>query len=103
MLLAQDVHDQQGRLLMPRDTALTDRHLRAFELWGILAVQVQQAGAESGPPELVITPEELAQAEALVSARLAHNDLTHPMIATLFRICTEREARRLALLRHRHA
>jgi hypothetical protein len=101
MVLAEDVRDQQGRLLIPAETALTDRHLRAFQLWGIASVRVKGAGVEEvGPPPL--SPELLAEAEATMAVRLRHNDPAHPMIAELRRCCVQDEARRLAEER-RHA
>lgn len=95
MVLAEPVHDAQGRLLMPRDTELGDRHLRAFQLWGIMSVKILGPGStEPEPPP--ISPENLARAEALVRERFRHNDLEHPLIAAIVRICVLREARRLA-------
>ena len=95
MILGEDVHDAQGRLLMPKGTALTDRHLRAFQLWGILAVGI--CGPEGDePPAARISPELLAQAEGLIRPRFRNNDPGHPLIAVLMAICALREARRLA-------
>lgn len=95
MVLADAVHDGQGRLLIQQETELTDRHLRAFQLWGIVSVKIlAAAGAEPEPPP--ISPEILARAEETVRARFRHNDLQHPLIAAVFRLCVMREARRLA-------
>ena len=96
MLLAEEVRDQQGRLLMPAGTELTERHLRAFQLWGIFNVRIRSADGESDPAEIPVTPAELAEGEALVLARLRDTDPAHPLIAELVRLCAEREARRLA-------
>jgi hypothetical protein len=95
MILDEDVHDAQGRLLMPKGTVLTDRHLRAFQLWGILAVGIRGPEGEE-PPAPRISPELLAQAEALIRPRFRNNDPAHPLIAVLIVTCTLREARRLA-------
>jgi hypothetical protein len=95
MILAEDVHDQQGRLLMPSGTALTERHLRAFQMWGILTVKVRGAGEEEAP-ELVISPETLAEADARVRERLRQHDLTSPVIAEILQFAVQREARRIA-------
>lgn len=96
MLLAEDVRDQQGRLLMPAATELTDRHLRAFQLWGILGVKIRRPGEEPEDAMLQVAPELRAQAEVNVRERLRHNDPADPVMAELQRICVEREGQRLA-------
>lgn len=95
MVLAENVNDAQGRLLVPQGTELTDRHLRAFQLWGILGVRVRGPEGEE-PPAPPISPECLAEAEARVRARFCTSPLAHPVLAELLRICTLREAGRLA-------
>ena len=94
-VLGENVHDAQGRLLMPAGTELTERHLRAFQLWGIMAVRVRGAeGEEAGVPE--VSAEALAAAMERIIPRFAHNDLRHPLIAVLVEGCAYREARRAA-------
>lgn len=95
MVLADEVRDQQGRLLMPSGTELTDRHLRAFQLWGILSVRIT-SGDASEPAEPPVSAADLEAARALVTGRLRHTDAAHPFIAELVQLCTLREARRLA-------
>jgi hypothetical protein len=102
MTLAEDVHDQLGRLLLPGGTALTERHLRAFQMWGILTVKVRGAG-EAEAPEPVISPEILAQAEARVLARLRQQDLTSPVIQEVIRFTVQRESRLIATGDRPHA
>jgi hypothetical protein len=102
MILMEDVHDQQGRLLIPSGTALTDRHLRAFQMWGILSVKVGGTG-EDEPPELVISPEILAEAETRVRERLRQNDLESPVILEILRFAVQREARLIAAGERSHA
>ena len=96
MVLADEIRDQQGRLLMPAGTELTTRHLRAFQLWGILSVRITSGDTGAEPAEPPLTPEELEAGRALVLARLRDTDPSHPFIAELVQLCTVREARRLA-------
>ncbi len=102
MILAEDVHDQQGRLLLPTGSELTDRHLRAFQMWGILTVKVRGAGEEAAP-DPVISPEILAEAERRVRERMHHNDLALPVIAEIVRFAVQREARLIAAGDRPHA
>jgi hypothetical protein len=95
MVLGENVQDSQGRLLMPVGTELTERHLRAFQLWGIMSVRVRGAdGEEPGAPE--VSPEALTAARDRVLPRFVHNDIHHPLIAALLDLCVRREARRAA-------
>lgn len=96
MMLAEDVRDQQGRLLMPAATELTERHLRAFQLWGILGVKIRRPGEVEEPRELAVAPELLAEAEQIVRERLRHNNPSDPVIAELQRICVARVGQKLA-------
>lgn len=103
MVLAEEVRDQQGRLLMPAGTELTERHLRAFQLWGIRSVRVFGAGGSQGDPVPELTPAQLAEGEAIVRARFQLHDLRHPLIAELLRLAGRREAVRLAAEARGHA
>ena len=91
MVLGEDVHDTQGRLLIPAGTELTARHLRAFQLYGRISVRIRGADAEPEPSP--ISPEELAAAEARILPRFRHNALSHPVVAALLRWCVTAEAR----------
>jgi len=95
MVLGESVHDGQGRLLMSAGTELTERHLRAFQLWGVMAVKIRgAAGEEEALPD--ISPEAIAAARDRILPRFARNDLQHPLIAVLVDECARREAGRLA-------
>jgi hypothetical protein len=95
MILVESVHDSQGRLLIQQGTELTGRHLRAFQLWGILSVRVRgPEGEESDPAP--ISAAILAAAEAGIRPRFRQNDIGHPLIAVLLHGAILREARRLA-------
>lgn len=91
MILGEDVHDAQGRLLIPSGTELTARHLRAFQMYGMTAVRIRSADALVEPA--AISEAELAEAEARVLPRFRHNDRSHPVIAALLHWCTQAEAR----------
>ncbi len=101
MLLAENVHDQQGRLLLPSGTELTERHLRAFQMMGVVTVKIRGSGEDSQEP--VISPEIRAEAEVRVRERLRNHDLDHPVIAEILRFAIEREARLIAAGERPHA
>lgn len=94
--VVEDVYDQQGRLLMSAGTELTERHLRACQLWGITMIRVR---AEGLPGEAVAagpTPEQLAVAESEARQHFRNTDQTHPLVVELFRLCVSRAADRAA-------
>jgi hypothetical protein len=90
--VVEDVFDPQGRLLMSAGTELTERHLRACQLWGITRIRVRAEGvpAEAAGP----TPEQMAQAELETRSRFRNTDPTHPLLVELFRLCVIRAADR---------
>ena len=94
MVLAADIVDGMGRLLLPGGTTLTDRHLRYCQMWGIADAEIATDELAEAPPEATLDPERLAAAAALLERRFRHCDRAHPVIETLFQYCVEREALR---------
>jgi hypothetical protein len=95
MVLKQNVCDRSGRLLLPEGSELTDRHLVIFRTWGVLEVDI--SSDTDGDDGTVAQHEEmdpalLAAAEAAVKPLFVHNDLDHPAIKELMRICIARKA-----------
>jgi hypothetical protein len=93
MILAADVRDPLGRLLVAEGTVVTDRHSQILKKWGIHVVEVQ-ADQEDGRAD--ITPEILEKAQHLTRDRFRLCDLEHPCVAELLLLATDRAARRLA-------
>ena len=93
MVLAADIVDSGGRLLLPNGTVLTDKHLRYCQMWGIAETEIEgteETGPDSDP---AFDPAAVAQVEASVGARFTHADRGHRAIAALFRHCVERHLR----------
>jgi len=89
MLLAADVHDRNGRLLLGAGTELNDKHLYIFRTWGVLEADI--AGIEEGStprPAESIDPELLAAAEAEIKPMFRYTDPGHPAIIELMHIST---------------
>ncbi len=95
MVLASDVRDRSGRLLLRGGTELNDRHLYILRTWGI--IEVELAGAEEDPegPEFAngIAPELWSAIEGEITPLFHHADLSHPAVRELLRIRIDREAR----------
>lgn len=89
MVLAADVVDSGGRLLLPNGTALTDKHLRYCQMWGVAEAEI--VGNEGTEPasDPGVDPTLVAQAEAAIGLRFIHVDRDHPAIEPLFRYCVQ--------------
>ena len=85
MVLAEDVVDHNGRLLIPAQTSLTERHIRGLKMWGVRRVGI--VSPEGEPAEAVpeISPEQRAAAERYVAYVFQQNaeQLDHPLVHTL--------------------
>ena len=83
MELATDVVDRQGRVLLKSGIVLTEKHLRVFNTWGILEIEIKgdlefEETKKNYPPELVEEAQQQAQ------QHFQHTDLNHPVIQSLF-------------------
>jgi hypothetical protein len=96
MVLAGDVKDRSGRILLSAGAEINEKHLRIFKMWGILGIPVQGEEKEethSGAAS-EIDPDLLREVERKTVKLFCHNDLTHPFIRELFRLVTLENLRR---------
>ena len=102
-VVAQNVLDLSGRLLVPAGTALTAKHLRAFKIWGIEKVAIASAEDSAEPDRSVIprdaNPEELEKARATATERFRFAPTNLPAMALLYDLCVARILRRTAAAR----
>jgi len=74
-VLAEDVHDLNGRFLMGKDCELTEKHIRALRAWGVNSIQVSgddipESGSAVEIPEDLLTAVQTEQEK-----RFAHADM----------------------------
>lgn len=94
MVLASEVTDRRGRLLMPGGRTLTDRHLAAFRMWGVATIDI--LGDEvPEPSELVFDEATLARADEMVRDLFAVAGLEHALLRELGAVARTRIAREL--------
>ncbi|MEN6331105.1 MAG: HDOD domain-containing protein [Smithella sp.] len=88
MILAEDLTDRMGRLLIAKGTVLTEKHLKICKIWGVVEAQIEGVSDadidESALNEL--DPQELAQATEFVHERFQHADMEHPAVRELVRL-----------------
>lgn len=102
MILAADLREPGGRMLLPAATELTDRHLRYFQMWGVSGAEIE--GDELDLPHAFpVDPEVRAAVEARVTSLFRHADLVHPAVAQVHAYCVARELRRAATGQDTHA
>lgn|ERR1035441_8313826 len=95
MVLAADVRDHRGRLLLGAGTELAKSHIYVLHLRSILEADIE--GVEEEQKDLpgadLQDTDLLAAAEAAIIPFFCHTDITHPAIKELLRIGTVRKAR----------
>jgi hypothetical protein len=94
MLLAADVRDRNGRLLLKAGAELTDKHLYILRTWGIVEAEVVNAdeNQQASAGAVAMDPELWAGILAEITPLFRHTDLSHPAIKELMRIRVIREA-----------
>ena len=95
MVLASNVHDRRGRLLMPAGKELTERHLAAMRMWGVSLIEVEGEGPEvESEPDF--DEEILARADAEIDDLFSNAGEDHPLLAELRKLARVRVAREIA-------
>ncbi|NNM31496.1 MAG: hypothetical protein HKO53_00435 [Gemmatimonadetes bacterium] len=78
MVVAEDVLDRKGRVLIPRGAELSERTLEALTGWGVDAIQVE--GEVDAAP---LDPAALAEARSSLAGRFMKTDVNHPVVAAV--------------------
>lgn len=93
MVLAGDVHDRSGRMLLGAGAELTQKHLVIFRTWGVLEVDIAGLGGEEATEQIPadIDPQELAAAEQALAPLFRNANLGHPVMIELMRLAAIRK------------
>jgi hypothetical protein len=93
MVLASDVHDRTGRLLLGAGIELTPKHLVIFRTWGVEAADIEgvdeYAALSPLPPE--ISEETLRETEASLAPLFEASNPEHPVMRELIRLAALRK------------
>jgi hypothetical protein len=94
MVLAADVFDKSGRLLLGEGAELGAKHLFIFRTWGVVEADIVGATAAvtSDIPDTA-TGEKTDRAKSRLLPLYRHTDLEHPAISELLRLAVIREVR----------
>lgn len=95
MVLANDVFDRTGRLLLGAGSELTPKHLTIFRTWGIVEADIAgiEHVAEEPPLPAEVDPAALAAAEQELLPLFCHAGIDHPALRELLRLAAIRKVR----------
>jgi putative nucleotidyltransferase with HDIG domain len=96
MVLATDVTDTNGRLLLSKGQPIAAKHLNIFKMWGVPEVQVKNTDGDEPDDTPTLDPEAMRRVAESLKPAFADNDLTHPAVAEIFRQAVVHRSRRIA-------
>jgi len=86
-ILAEEVRDVSGRLLLSKGKKIKAQHLRIFKIWGIAEVHVAaEADTATHDDPLDMDPETLQNVQEQVADLFTYTDLNHPAVNEIFRL-----------------
>jgi len=85
-ILAEEVRDINGRLLLAKGHEIRSNHIRIFKIWGITEVNVFGTDRHKAKIDPVLDPELVEQARERMMFLCRHVDIEHPVIKELFEL-----------------
>jgi HD-like signal output (HDOD) protein len=85
-ILAEEVRDINGRLLLARGNEIKPNHIRIFKIWGISEVNVAGASNRKDKFDPELNPELVEQAKESMTNLCRHVDLEHPAMKEIFKL-----------------
>lgn len=96
MVLADDVRDIKGRLLLMKGSPVGTEHIRIFKMWGIPQVEVAGMPGEAEAAVAPVDPAWLTTVTRETEALFVCTDRTHPAVREIFQqAVAHRAARRV--------
>ena len=92
MVLASEVTDRRGRMLIPAGKALEEKYLNALPMWGVTHIDVEGEGPEAADPTEAVEDWALDLAIQRVEDLFQHANHGHPAVAELSKLCVRRHA-----------
>ncbi|NNL74804.1 MAG: HDOD domain-containing protein [Desulfobacterales bacterium] len=85
-ILAEDVRDINGRLLLARGNKIGANHLRIFKIWGISEVFIADGSGDGNKSKPEMDPELVEQVQEGVKILFYHMDMEHPAIKEIYKL-----------------
>jgi HD-like signal output (HDOD) protein len=89
LILAEEVRDINGRLLLASGNEIGSNHIRIFKIWGVPEVIVAGNGRQTKEDDPAVNPERVEQVQEEVKTLFRHCDLTHPAIKEIYRLAVQ--------------
>ncbi len=93
MVLSNPVTDRRGRLLIPAGQTLSDKHVNALKMWGVVSLDIE--GDEDVQIKAPISSEALEAARAALAPLYRHADVSHPFVRKVFEHAAHQRAQDL--------
>jgi len=95
MILAGDIKDRSGRILLGKEHTLTEKDLRILKMWGVTEAQIDGVDREEVISRVAsqCDPAILEKIEKCLRERFCHTDQSHPFVKELFRLMRLRAVR----------
>ena len=96
MVIAADVNNMDGMLLLPAGCALSERQIDVLHAWGVAEVSVEATDGvdPSADPLAKLTPDAAARLTADVKALFWELDETNPAHQEVFKLVLRRRAKK---------
>ena len=97
MILADDVKDQNGMLIVSHGQSISEKHLRTFKTWGITEIDIeenmgdQEEVGPGGKNEVIVSEEVKEKVDEL----FRYTDKQHPAMVELMELCIVRKTESL--------
>jgi HD-like signal output (HDOD) protein len=88
-ILAEDVRDVNGRLLLARGNKIGKSHLRIFKIWGISEVFIADRSGNGDKNKPEMNPDMVEQVQKNVKRLFHRMDLDHPAIKEIYNLSVE--------------
>ena len=85
-ILAEEVRDINGRLLLAKGHKIEVKHIRIFKIWGISEVYLVGTDRQDDTPDFFLDPATLEHTKKCIKPLFCHLDLEHPAIKEIFKI-----------------
>jgi HD-like signal output (HDOD) protein len=86
MVLADEVRDISGRLLLGKGKTIQPDHFRVFNIWGVTEVNIRGNNGDKEEAKPNLDPKQIEKIKESTLQVFSHNDLNHPAIKEIFRL-----------------
>ena len=95
MIVATDVKDYRGSVLLTAGEKILDKNIKIFKMWGITEVDVRDHNSKDNidGDKDSLDQTHLIDAKEHVQNLFKHVDLQHPANTELYRLCIKRLAK----------